>query len=505
MASTLPSTFLVSLNLDRTSDNPLYHQIYRAFREAILDGQFEAGLRLPSSRDLAEMMDVSRHTVLNALEQLIAEGYLETRQGAGTYVIEGLPENYFRPRENKSKVKETTEITRERPLSRLGEAYARLAPRILSNSEQAQFSYNFAIGKPDLDIFPFELWARLSAKNYRYTPVEPFRVMTSAGYYPLREAIAEHLQIMRSVKCSPEQIIITQGTQQALFLIQSLLLERGDAFWLENPGYGAAYGALLTGGAQHIPVPVDENGLIVEAGIDLAPQARLAYITPSHQYPLGYMMSLSRRLDLLDWANKNNAWIVEDDYDSEFQYSGLPIAALQGLDDHYRVIYTGTFSKVLFPALRIGYIVLPPDLVDVFTAFRGMVDNASPLISQITLTDFMIEGHFTRHIRRMRKLYGEKRQVFLDACQVYLADKVDYFAAMTGMHITLQLPNRICDKAVTEQAKQYDVRVTPLSVYDFSEDKKQNGLVLGYTALPTQEIREGVKRLACAIDDSADS
>lgn len=506
MVSTLPSTFLLGLNLDRSADEPLYNQLYHAFRTAILDHQFESGLRLPSSRDLAEMLDVSRHTILNALDQLIAEGYLMTRPGAGTYVTEALPNQYWRSRQptpSKSELNQSAP-DHQRPLAPLGETFRRLAPRLLAKDPPQEFQYDFTTGKPDLTIFPFDVWARLSAKNYRYMPPTDFGFTAPQGYLPLRTAIAEHLRVIRSLRCKPEQILITQGTQQAMYLIQRMVLHPTDQFWMENPGYGGAYGALATGGAQYIPVPVDNEGLIVEKGIELAPHAKLAYVTPTHQYPLGHMLSLTRRMELLEWANQAGAWIIEDDYDSEFQYEGLPLASLQGLDRDQRVIYTGTFSKVLFPTLRMGYLVLPPDLVDPFVSFRSVIDNSPPLISQMVLADFMFEGHFTRHLRRMRKVYAEKRTTFLAACEEFLADKIEYLATNTGMHISLRLPAHLNDRAIAEQAMHYDVQITALSAFDFGNaPQPYNGLVLGYTCLTCEEITEGIQRLALAIADVA--
>jgi len=293
-------------------------------------------------------------------------------------------------------------------------------------------------------------------------------------------------------------VIVVAGAQAALDLAARILLDPGDMAWIEEPGYPGARGALEGAGAQLVPIPVKEDGLDVHAGRIRCPQARVAYVTPSHQFPLGVTMSLAQRLALLEWANQANAWILEDDYDSEYRFSGRPLEALQGLDRTNRVIYLGTFSKVLFPALRLGYLVVPPDLIDIFVAVRHFVDRHVPILEQMALTDFMTEGHFTRHIRRMHTLYAQRRAALIAAVASELGELLEVHAPEAGMHLVGQLPPHMDDSTVAQQAVTYGVEVIPVSVFR-SEPTRRGGLVLGYAAVDEQEIRDGVRRLAMAI------
>jgi GntR family transcriptional regulator/MocR family aminotransferase len=495
MANTLPGAFLVSLNLQRESDVPLYYQIYQGFRRAILDRQLSCGIRLPSSRDLADLLDVSRNTVLSAIDQLIAEGYLETRPGAGTYVATNLPEALLLARDVKKDNPQKLEDLSGRDLSARGHRFRDVASRVLSDQEPPNKSFAFALGKPDFSAFPYEQWAQIASRVYRYSPVQYFADAHIAGYFPLREAIAEHLGMFRSVKCTPHQILITAGSQEAMYIAQQILLNRGDRFWMENPGYIMARVAIESGGAQAAYIDVDVDGINVDRGIDSCPEARLAYVTPSHQFPLGYTMSLERRLALLNWAEENSAWIVEDDYDSEYRYVGAPIASLQGLDVNHRVVYIGTFSKVLFPTIRLGYMVVPEDMIEACLIARMIITQQSPIPAQMVLAEFMREGHFMRHIRRMRKLYNDKRQVLLAAIDQHLGDIVTVGPSDTGMNVTLSLPEAIDDMELARVAWTHGLMLTGLSQY-YQSPKSANGLVLGYTAVPLADIGKNVKKLA---------
>src|SRR5215475_3280891 len=357
MAKSSTSITSANISLDPSSSVPLYRQIYDTLRQAILSGRLVTGARLPSTRELAVELGVSRITVMNAFEQLLAEGYLESRTGSGTHVCRDLPEDLLNAR---TAVRaRTAQIARRKlTLSKTGETISEIAVRVSPNQTAPR---PFMPDIPALDAFPHEVWGRLVARHWSYPQPGLLSYGEAAGHRPLREAIAAHLGIARAVHCEPEQVIIVAGAQQALDLTARMLLNASDLAWIEEYNYLAARAALLGAGARLIPVPVDGEGLKVGAGVALAPQARLVYLTPSHQYLLGVVMSLARRLALLDWAEQAGAWIIEDDYDSEYRYSGRPLSALQGLDRHGRVIYLGTFSKVLFPALRLGYAVAPPD------------------------------------------------------------------------------------------------------------------------------------------------
>jgi GntR family transcriptional regulator/MocR family aminotransferase len=471
-------------------ETPLYQALYRHMRAAILSGELKDGMKLPSTRALADELNVSRNTVLNAYRQLLAEGYLESREGSGTFVAHVLPDLL---------------LTAPHPASRTPKPVppprAESTRPSFSERAQAQIAVSqpptggkprpFLAETPALDAFPFQLWSRLVVRQARRMPVSNFLYQDSSGYRPLREAIAAHLTVSRQVHCTPEQVMIVPGSQGALDLAARMLINAGDPVWMENPGYPGARGAFLGVGARVVPIPVDHEGLVVDIGIERASQARLVYLTPSHQFPLGVTMSLSRRLALLDWAKRANAYILEDDYDSEFRFATRPLATLQGLDDADRVIYIGTFSKVLFPSLRIGYMILPPPLVDPFLKVRRLVDIHSPMLEQAVLADFMIEGHFRRHLRRMRTLYAERRSALLEAASE-LPLKID--SPEAGIHCVGWLPAGIDDLALASKAGDYDLNLTLVSSFSV-EPLLRKGLLLGYGGFSVQEIKDGVQRL----------
>jgi GntR family transcriptional regulator/MocR family aminotransferase len=326
-------------------------------------------------------------------------------------------------------------------------------------------------------------------------PVNTFTYQDSAGYLLLREAIAAHVAVSRQVHCQPEQIMIVSGSQGALDLASRMIINAGDPVWMEDPGYHGARGAFLGSGANVVPVPVDDEGLMVEIGIERAPWAKLVYLTPSHQFPLGVTMSLSRRLKLLEWAQQADAYILEDDYDSEFRFAKRPLASLQGLDEADRVIYIGTFSKVLFPSLRIGYMILPPALIDPFLKVRRIIDIHAPILEQAVLADFIAEGHFTRHLRRMRTLYAERRSALLEAAQGL---PLEIFSAEAGIHCIGWLQNGIDDIDVAEKAQDYDLELVAVSKFCI-EPPKRKGLLLGYGGYSIPEIQEGIYRLGALL------
>lgn len=489
------STFatLTSLELDPSASIPLYRQVYEALRREILAGRLRAGARLPATRALASAFGISRNTVMNAYAQLLAEGYVEGEVGSGTYVAGTLPDELLYAPTGAAPM--TLQGRSGRTLSRRGSLLAAThvpTPRFPSELRP------FRPGVPALDAFPFELWARLVARRWRRPQRALLGYGDPAGYHPLREAIASYLGAARAVSCEASQVIVAAGSQQALDVAARMLLDEGEAAWIEDPGYLGARGALLAAGARLVPVPVDAAGLDVEAGKACSPDARLIYVTPSHQYPYGVTMSLPRRLALLEWASRAGAWVLEDDYDSEYRYAGRPLAALQGLDRESRVIYLGTFSKVLLPALRLGYLVVPPDLVEAFLAARALIDRHSPILEQAVLADFIAEGHFSRHIRRMRGLYAERQAILVDAAQRELAGLLEVQPAEAGMHLVGWLPVGVDDVEASRRAAAHGVEAPPLSLYSL-EPLQRSGLLLGYTAVGEREIREGVHRLAKAL------
>jgi GntR family transcriptional regulator/MocR family aminotransferase len=344
-----------------------------------------------------------------------------------------------------------------------------------------------------LDHFPRQLWQRLLVRSWRQGGDALLNY--AEDYAPLRQAIAGYLGTARGVRCTADQVILVAGAQQGIDLATRVLLDPGQTAWIEDPGYSGAHGALLAAGVQLVPVPVDAEGLDIAAGVARGAEAKLAYVTPCRQFPLGITMSLRRRLELLAWATQGQAWILEDDYDSEYRYTGRPLAALQGLDRDARVIYVGTFSKVLFPALRLAYLVVPTDLVEAFATMRLMVSRHPPLLEQHVLAAFIAEGHFARHIRRMRILYAHRQQVFVDVAQGELGGLLHVPPADAGMHLVGWLPEGVDDQAVSRRAAAQGIVAVPLSAYTLAAHCPP-ALVLGYTALNERAIHSSIRRLA---------
>lgn len=439
----------IDLN-DADTQTPLYRKIYEAFRIAILNGEFASKTRLPSSRALAEQLGVSRLTVVNAYEQLFSEGYLEGRTGSGTFVADELPENLLQTVnlvENRTNDDINVKNLR---LSKFGEHLGKL--KNIRGCSQATF-IPFQNGLTAVDEFPFEIWSRIANRITRNPSKKLLGYGDSQGFEPLREAIAGHLNSARGVNSTAEQVIITAGAQQALDLTARILLESGSSVVTEDPCYLEARNVFSATGAKILSVSVDEEGLDV-ARIPIESNIRLVYVTPSHQFPLGVTMSLSRRLALIDWAKTNNSWIIEDDYNSEFRYAGRPLASMQGLDNYGRVIYVGTFSKTIFPSLRIGCVVVPPDLVDIFATARALNDVHSSIIEQAILSEFIAEGHFSRHLRRMRTLYQERQNIFLEECEKHLKGLIEIKKADAGMHLVGWLPDGVSDLEVQRNATE---------------------------------------------------
>ncbi|HXE56584.1 MAG TPA: PLP-dependent aminotransferase family protein [Gemmatimonadales bacterium] len=472
---------------------PMYRQIYRGLRDAILQRRLAPGARVPSTRTLSRDLGVSRNTVLLAFDQLLAEGYLVGSGGSGTYVAPELPDRFLtvgaKPRAGGGAAAPAGRLSR-RGAGLVG--FPTGAPRL---NEPARA---FRTGTPALDAFPIDLWARLAARRYRRLSIALLEHGDPAGYWPLREAIAEHVRAARGVQCEPAQVIVLGAAQQAIELAARALLDPGDAVWLEEPGYLGARGALLAAGARLVPVPVDREGIDVARGMALGPDARLVYVSPSHQYPTGATLSLSRRLALLRWAGEAGAWILEDDYDSEYRYAGRPLMALQGLDRDGRVLYVGTFSKTLFPSIRLAYLIAPKPLVPALVSIRGIGDQHASTIEQAVVADFMTEGHFARHVRRMRALYAERRAVFLDAAARWLDGLLEPLPADGGMHVLGLLREGVDDREASRAAAERGIEVSPLSLY-YAGPCPRGGLLIGYAAVPSGLIPGAVRRLADAL------
>ncbi|HMJ07355.1 MAG TPA: PLP-dependent aminotransferase family protein [Pyrinomonadaceae bacterium] len=388
-------------------------------------------------------------------------------------------------------------------LSRYGKTVSEGSLTILRNSRTTP-AIPFQHGLAAVNEFPFDVWTKLTNKVYRTLPRDDFGYGEPAGFYPLRVSISAYLKSARAVNCSPDQIIITNGAQHAFDLVGRVLLERGSEVLIENPCYTGSRQAFRSYEAKLIPVPVDKNGFNLPSKLKKNRKARLACITPSHQFPLGVTMSLARRMELLEWAEDTETWIIEDDYDSEFRYAGRPLASLQGLDRNRRVLYIGTFSKTIFPGLRLGCLVVPPDFVELFTAIRALNGSHSPLIDQATLAEFISEGHFARHVRRMRRLYEERQEVLISVAKEHLTGLLEIERSVSGMHVIGWLNEGMQDTTVAENARALGVKTSAVSSYSLTKWQQRGGLVLGYTAIDGKQIKKAIKQLAQAIENSVE-
>ncbi len=481
------SAFSPVIAVDRKSAAPIHRQIYDAYRAMIVARNLGAGQQIPSTRALAVELGISRIPVLTAYAQLLAEGYFETRVGAGTFVCSSLPDQLTFTKRGAPQLNEVRSGLR--PVAR--------RTLLLPGSEIAPWlrgSGAFSVSHPAYDQFPFQIWSRLVMRQCRGPHASALQYGGPLGNEELRDAICTYLRTSRAVRCVPEQVMIVAGSQQALEISARVLLDVGTPVWLEEPGYWLTRRVLHLAGCQVIPVPVDGEGMDVAAGIKLCPKARAAYVAPSHQYPLGSTMSASRRLQLLDWAQRLGSWVIEDDYDSEYRYGSMPIASLQGLDSNARVVYIGTFSKVLFPSLRIGYVVIPPDLVDRFTLVRRALDLTSPHLYQAVLTDFIKEGHFARHIRKLRLVYGERRTALVNSIQNEFGDSLEVHGSEAGMHLAITLPKGFRDQEISARAAHEKLWLWPLSPAYMGKTARQ-GFILGFGGTTATEMPDAVRRL----------
>lgn len=469
----------------------LWRWLYGELRAAILDGRLKPGSRMPSTRNLAEQYEISRGTVVVAFDHLQSEGYLETQVGAGTFVAANLPDDSLSAKRSRERLTGSSKAK----LSRRGRLVSENVPEvpIYRSVGKAFRSY-----EPALDLFPVELWSRVAGRVLRNAPRNLYGNGDVKGYQPLRRAIAEYVGSVRGVRCDPDQVIITAGTQPALDLIARMLLDVGDEAWMEDPGYPGMVYALRSAGAKMVPVPVDREGLDVEWARQKVPCAKLAYVTPANQFPLGVTMSLARRRALLDWAEGQGGWIIEDDFDSEYRYAGRPLAALQSLDRCGSVIYVSTFTKILFNALRLGFMVLPPRLVDPFASAKNCIDRHPPTLDQAILAEFIMEGHFGHHIRRMRQVYAERMAVFAEAAEKRLAGLLDVVKTITGMRTVGWLQTSESDRSVQSRANAQGLELGALSSFTLRHPVP-SGLMLGFAGSSPAELRRGVDVLAAVL------
>jgi GntR family transcriptional regulator/MocR family aminotransferase len=481
------------LSLDPPSGkHDLWRWLYTELRNAILDGRLKPGARMPSTRSLAKQYSLSRGTVVEAFDQLQSEGYTRTEVGSGTYVASGVPDGLMSTTRNPAAL--------ALPASKA--AFSKRAVPFLKDVDVLPASRSigkaFRAYEPAIDLFPTELWARVASRVLRRAPRSLYGQGNAAGYQPLRRAIAEYVGASRGVRCSWEQIIVTSGTQQALDLLGRFLLDPNDQVWMEDPGYSGALQALRATSARIVPVPVDGDGIIVKAGRKIAPKAKLAYVTPANQFPMGVTMSADRRLELIQWAASANAWIIEDDYDAEYRYTGHPVSSLHALDSSGCVIYVGTFTKMLFNALRLGFMILPGRLLEPFVSARSFVDRHPPTLDQAILAEFITDGHFGHHLRRMRQTYSERIAVLKTAADKHLNGVLDVVHAGAGVRTLGWLKTWTSDHDAAQQARKLGLEVEPLSIFT-TKYEQPPALMLGFASCKPAELRRGVSVLAVAL------
>ncbi len=479
------SSFELTLD-QRPQHQTLTSWLYAQLRLAIIDGRLRAGSRLPASRDFARQYGLSRGTVVNVFERLQSEGYVSCRVGSGTRV---------------SRIERAAPVRGRRAeppvyIRRAISDYAR--PKAWVGLTARKGVRPFSMGHPAIAEFPADLWASVAARRARTFRSFLHTDDDGRGYRPLRQAIADYLGSSRGVRCNSDQIIVVSGAQQGLDLLARLLLNPGDPVWMEDPGYFGATIAFSNAGAQMIPVPLDEQGLDVSAGQRLCGHAKGAYVTPAHQFPLGMTMTLERRMAVLQWASRTGAFVIEDDYDSEYRFGGRPVPAMQSLDRNSNVIFIGSFNKLLFPSLRIGYVVLPSSLVDLFLAYRYRADFHNLSMDQAVLCDFIADGHLGRHLRRMRDLYASRLGVLIEEGRRYLKGLLQISDVTAGLYTAAFLKNGMTSLEAEKAAAAHDIEAIAMDRYTLnSSDPK--GVLLGFAAFDEAAIRAGLIKLASAL------
>jgi GntR family transcriptional regulator / MocR family aminotransferase len=478
------SHFTMNFAIPLTENSePLFRQVYAGLRKAILSGSLPAGERLPSTRDLAEQLGISRTVVVLAYDHLLAEGFIEGRRGSGTYVSSSLKRGAIGGPKKLSSL----------PLSRFGTAVAEAAHNLdFPNRPPSRLRYDFAFGRSDMSIFPFETWRRISMRHALKTSIREVDYGPAAGIPSLREAICLHLRRSRAVVCDSSEVIVVSGAQQALDLVTRILVDRGDSVAIEDPQYAGTTQVLRAAGARLVPVPVDGDGL---NPAKLPNRAKAIYVTPSHQFPTGAILPLDRRLALIEWATRRNAVIIENDYDGEFHYDGRPLESLQGLDTNGRTVYMGTFSRTIFPALRIGYVVVPKSLAPAFTTAKWLADQHSAILEQQTLAEFITSGLYERHLRRLRRRNTKRREALLNAFHDDLSGHVELSGDGSGTHVILWPKKRVSEEELIVKAASRSVGLYRISHY-YLKKPSRTGFMLGYTTLNEDEIREGIRLLS---------
>ncbi|GAA4358745.1 PLP-dependent aminotransferase family protein [Variovorax defluvii] len=469
---------------DRQSAEYDHLQLYRILQTGIRHGRLPAGLKLPPTRVLAQALGIARNTVVHVYEQLALEGYVEAGVGRGTYVTDLAR----RP----VKAAKAAVADRDEPLSRRGQA-------LIEHAGAARLQWGaFTPGVPEVRMFPVRIWNSLQSRVWRHAAPAQLSYATGAGDADLRQAVAEYVQGTRGVACTAEQVVITSGTQQSLLLVAQLLADPGDTAWLEEPGYWGARSVFRAMGLKLLPIGLDGEGL-APTPQQRRSAPRLMFVSPAHQYPVGALMSQRRRRQLLDYAAAHGSWVVEDDYDSEFRYGSRPLPALQGLDEHHRVIYLGTFSKTLFPSLRVAYAVLPPDLAEGFARSLNELFREGNSMQQAVLARFLAEGHYATHIRRMRAVYSARHDALIHAIRRQFGTQLQVLGGAAGLHVVLELPRRVNDADVARDAQRAGVTTRPLSMYYMKKPAAASGLLLGYGTVREEEIEPSFDTMATAL------
>lgn len=486
MASQFPSSLFLPFQ-ETSSELPQYVRLFRAFQQAIVKGDLAPGAKLPASRTLCAELGISRNTVKTAYEMLHAEGYVETRHGAGSFVATNLPLDTVSQEEDQTQQQGQT-------APKLSEmAQVLVSVRTPNHMKKGAL---LLPAQPCVNSFPWSQWQRAVASAGRQMKHQPNSVM---GNGLLREQIANYLRVVRGVKCTADQVMICSGSQQAMFLALKLLVDPGDPIITEEPGYQGIDGAIAAVGASKVPAQVDEQGIRLEDGLQMAPDARVVMLTPSRNHPLGHTLSLDRRLQLLHWAKRTGSWLIEDDYDSEFRFDQQPLTSLQGLGGQDVVIYTGTFSRILHPGIRLGYMVLPQLLLEAATRAKTYMEGGTSILPQLALAEFMASGHFASHVRRMRKLYHQRREILHNTIDTRLGTQLSLVPSDGGMHSVYLIPERWDDRRIRHLCEERDLGIRDLSRY-YTGQNKRSGLVIGFAGYTESEIETGIDRLTEAID-----
>ncbi len=486
MGKITPQILVTFVGIEKNPGRTIHSQLYEQLKNGIYEGMLRPCDRMPSSREMSADLKISRNTVLQVFEQLMMEGFFETKTGSGTFISKNV-DKFAYP-------KNRSALPVQKP------AHATANPFGLNDTFKGHISalepmLPFQQSVPLIPEFPFPAWARISANIIKKMNLLHLGYDDAQGHFPLRKALCDHLRISRSINCEPENMLIVNSTRQALHLTAEILLNKGDQCWMEDPGYPGAVSAIQRFGGQVCPVPITNNGMDVNFAMQHYPKAKLAYITPSHQFPMGDTMALSERIKLLNWAKENQMWIVEDDYDSEFRYNSRPIPALQGMDTNGNVIYVGNLSKVLLPALRLGYMVFPTNTIArQFATGKSAIDGQSNIINQAIISEFIRQGHFSRHIRRMRVLYKKNQDDLVNLINQHLKNRLTPAPVEAGMHLVAWLPSNINAGIIANEALKEGLIINTLSQFSIKFDR-QNGIVLGFSGFTYKEMEAGVLTL----------